>query len=268
MTGDRNFDDLAPRFRRKVYDGLKGQIRLAVLKKDTNDFFPRALAAGGAPLHVLDAGGGHGPFSIGLAKYGHRITLCDLSKNMLDQARQSYAAAGLEDSLHLLHGPIQDLPDKNNGPYDLILCHAVLEWVENPKGLISDLISLMIPGGVLSLTFYNLTAMIYKNLLRTNYQKILNNEHRGTPGGLTPTWPRKPEQVLGWLSEHPFNILCHSGIRVFHDYILDIKDQKKDPDTVLKLELELSRQPPFRDLGRYQHILGIKMPDNKTPRKK
>ena len=37
MKADRNFDDLAPRFQRKVYGGIKGQIRLAVLEKDLTD---------------------------------------------------------------------------------------------------------------------------------------------------------------------------------------------------------------------------------------
>ena len=31
---DRNFDDLAERFSRKIYGGLKGNIRLAVLTAD------------------------------------------------------------------------------------------------------------------------------------------------------------------------------------------------------------------------------------------
>ena len=49
-------------------------------------------------------------------------------------------------------------------------------------------------------------------------------------------------------------------MRVFHDYILDIKDQKKDPHIVVDLELKFSRKSPFREMGRYQHILGRKSP--------
>lgn len=56
----------------------------------------------------------------------------------------------------------------------------------------------------------------------------------------------------------PLDLLCHSGIQVFHDYILDPGDRGKTPDTVLDLELEFSRIQPYRDLGRYQHLLGVK----------
>ncbi len=262
MESDRNFDDLAPRFQRKVYGGLKGRIRLAVLEKDLGEFYPRALLpARGRSLNILDAGGGSGPFSIYLAKLGHRITLCDISTKMLDQAENKFLGLNLAHRLELFHGPIQEHMPENLSGYDLVLCHAVLEWVNDPRDLISHLMRLLTVKGMLSLTFYNLTGMIFKNLLRTNYKKILEKEYSGLPGGLTPTWPRKPEEVLEWLSFHPFQIICHSGMRVFHDYILDIKDRDRDPDTVMELELKLSRLLPYRDMGRYQHILGRKKKD-------
>ena len=103
LTGDKNFDDLAPRFQRKIYGGLKGQIRLAVLEKDLGEFFPRALLpAQDKPLNILDAGGGSGPFSVSLATFGHHITLCDLSGNMLEQARTRFSDQGLSDRLKIV----------------------------------------------------------------------------------------------------------------------------------------------------------------------
>lgn len=261
METDRNFDDLAPKFRRKVYGGLKGAIRLAVLEKDLSDFFPRAVSpAGDKPLQVLDAGGGYAPFSLGMAVRGHDITLCDISARMLDIARERFDRQGVRHRLAIRHQPAQQMPSDPDRPFDLILCHAVLGWVADPAGLIRHLVALLPRGGVLSLTFYNRHGMVYKNLLRTNYKKILNRAYAGYPGSLTPTCPRDPETVLEWLSGHPLEILCHSGIRVFYDYILNPDDQQRQPDTVKKLELEFSRKPPFRDLGRYQHILAIKHP--------
>ena len=41
MSGDRNFDDLAPRFKRNVYGGLKGELRLRVLQRDFDEFIPQ-----------------------------------------------------------------------------------------------------------------------------------------------------------------------------------------------------------------------------------
>jgi len=256
MSLDRNFDDLAQRFQRKVYGGLKGRIRLAVLKKDLAEFYPQVLlAAGAAPLSILDAGSGHGPFSLELARLGHRVTLCDISKKMMEQASSLISEQGLNANVVLLNKAIQELQAEETGPYDLVLCHAVLEWVSKPVELIQYLLGYLKPQGFLSLTFYNLNGMIFKNLLRANYNKILKEDFTGWKGSLTPTYPRKPEEIISWLASHPLEILCHSGMRVFHDYILTPDHQDLNPEIVVELELKFSRQPPYRDLGRYQHIL-------------
>lgn len=87
-SNGHNFDDLAPKFQRKIYGGIKGRVRLAVLK-DLAQFLPRAFDKTNIrPLRILDAGGGYGPFSLYLAQIGHHVTLCDISTKMLEKARQ------------------------------------------------------------------------------------------------------------------------------------------------------------------------------------
>lgn len=259
---DRNFDDLAAKFQKKVYGGVKGKVRLAILNKDIGEFVPKAfrLVDHTFPaLNILDAGCGTGPFSLELAKIGHFVTLCDISEKMLEKAKEKIIAHDLIEKVQVCHIPILDLPKDTT--FDLVLCHAVIDWVDDPHSLISQLIGLLKERGVLSLTFYNLHGMIFKNLLRTNYKKILNKEYTGWPGSLTPTYPREPAQVTAWLRKHRLEILCHSGIRVFHDYILDPNGRERQPETVLNLELAFSRKMPYRDLGRYQHILACKKVD-------
>lgn len=257
---DQNFDTREAKFHRKIYGGLKGEIRLAVLKKDLSEFCDQSLLLSGesskpTPLNILDAGGGYGPFSIHLAEMGHKITLCDISEKMLEKAKGEFAKKNLDIAPDFLHCPIQKLDKNHKNKYDVILCHAVLEWVQAPKDILFHLFEYLKQGGILSLTFYNINGMIFKNLLRTNYKKILTQDYAGWPGSLTPTHPLESEQVLSWLKQLKFEILCHSGIRVFYDYILDPEDKNKSPQTVMDLELEFSRKIPFRDMGRYQHIL-------------
>lgn len=253
---DQNFDTLEKKFRRKIYGGLKGDIRLAVLKKDLSQFCNKALIPPDLiPLNIFDAGSGYGPFSILLASLGHKITLCDISIKMLENAKKEFKNKSLMSQTKFLHCPIQKLEDHHKNKYDIVFCHAVLEWVQNPREILSNCIELLTPDGVLSLTFYNLNGMIYKNLLRANYNKILEEDYAGWPGSLTPTYPLAPEQVLSWLEDFKLDMLCHSGIRVFHDYILDAEDKNKSPETVVDLELKFSRKMPFRDMGRYQHML-------------
>lgn len=253
---DRNFDDLAHKFSKKVYGELKGKIRLEILKKDLAQFIPNIFSKPNPePLSVLDAGAGYGPFSLYLAEWGHDITLVDHSSKMLDIAAQQIKTLDLESNTRIVHAAIQQYLNTAQKPLDLILCHAVIEWVKEPESLIENLVSHLNPEGFLSLTFYNLHGMVFKNLLRTNYKKILKKEFYGWPGSLTPTYPLTADRVLSWMTGLPVVLLCHSGMRVFHDYILDLKDKEKSPETVIQLEKEYSRISPYRDMGRYQHLL-------------
>ncbi len=260
---DRNFDDLAPRFARNVYGGLKGAVRLAVLRRDLAEVVPQALApASATPLRVLDAGGGQGQFGLQIAACGHALTLCDISEEMLNLAREQARTLQL-DSVEWRHCSIQALAAEvtagQREPYDLVLCHSVLEWVADQPGLLRSLHTLTRCNGLLSLSFYNRHGLIMKNLLRGRRPPILDADFVPSAGSLTPTRPLEPNEVLRWLDEGGWQPLCHSGIRVFHDLLLTPEGRAMPEAQLLALELELSRQEPYRGLGRYQHVLARRL---------
>lgn len=261
---DRNFDDLAKRFQKNIYGGLKGEIRLAVLERDFSENFPSAPFGSTGPeksLRILDAGGGQGQFSLQFARAGHSVVICDISAEMLKLAEQEVIKQGLQAQVQLVHCAIQDLPQHLNEPdchFDLVLCHAVMEWVVNQQDLLVSLMNYLNPQSFLSLTFYNLHSLIYKNLLRTNFKKIQEQDYAGSRGSLTPINPLYPEDVFAWLNQLPVQILTTSGIRVFHDYIFDEEHRARDPRSLIELELEHSRKQPYQLLGRYIHVLARK----------
>lgn len=255
---DRNFDDIAHRFKRNIYGGLKGKIRLQVIERDFQEFIPALGKNSGAQLRILDAGGGQGQLAVRLARLGHQVVICDISREMLQLAQEHIVQELGADctDIELMHCAIQALPVQLHGTFDLVLCHAVLEWVAEPAVLIETLLTYLKPGAHLSLTFYNLHSLIYKNLLRTNFKKIQKQEYKGCRGSLTPTQPLAPAQVYQWFAQQPLQILCKSGIRVFHDYIFNRDDRERDEKTLLEMELQFSRQEPYLSLGRYIHVLG------------
>lgn len=262
---DRNFDDLAPRFGRNIYGGLKGRIRLAVLNRDFAEHLPIAPYVPLTPektLRILDAGGGQGQFSLPLARAGHTLTLCDISARMLAVARAEAEVMGLDDRVNFVLGPVQALPvgDTESGKYDLILCHALLEWVADPWAVLAALMAQLKPGGHLSLIFYNQHGLEYKNLLRTNFKKIQSADYSSFRGSLTPINPLVPAEVQAQLENRGLRLICHSGIRVFYDYILDPVARNREPDTIVALELDYSQRDPYRALGRYVHMLVRKLP--------
>lgn len=257
MSGDRNFDDLAHRFQRNIYDRLKGDIRLTVLERDLRETIPHLFVpvSDRKPMKVLDAGGGLGQFSRILAAAGHEILLCDISSKMLDMAKAESDKAGLSEKISFLNRSIQDVCSERSGQFDLVLCHAVLEWVSEPEVLLQHLVNALAPEGWMSLTFYNRNSIIIKNLLRGNFAKAAQEEYRGYRGSLTPTYPLAPESVYRWVDALPLTIQSHSGIRCFHDYLLDPLLRQSSPDNQLELELRFSRQEPFRSMARYIHLL-------------
>ena len=258
---DRNFDDIAKRFQKNIYGGLKGEIRLAVLERDFQEHFfysPFGETATEMPLRILDAGGGQGLFALRFAQAGHFVTICDISIEMLKLAEQDVIRMGLQKKVQLIHCAIQDLPQHLTAEeclFDVVLCHAVIEWVAHPQDLLPILTTYIKPQGLLSLTFYNLNSLIYKNLLRTNFKKIQTGDFAGSRGSLTPINPLDPEKIFNWLGFLPLHTLAVSGIRVFHDYIFNEEHRERDPKSVVELELVFSRKQPYQLLGRYIHVL-------------
>lgn len=254
MTGDRNFDELADHFERRIYGGLKGRIRLAVLRRDLGAYLERQENE--APLDVLDTGAGLAQLAIELAGAGHRVMVNDLSAQMLAQARRRAEARGVAQSITWRQGFFQKLVD---GPqYDLVLCHAVLEWLAEPQEAVAALSALVRPGGCLSLAFYNRDAQVFRNLVRGNFRKVQSGAVHGAAGGLTPLHPLGSDEVADWLGANGFNIEACSGIRVFRDYVTTPMGGHLDDDAVVDMELEWSRRDPFWRLGRYIHFIARK----------
>lgn len=166
---DRNFDDIAEKFSRNIYGTTKGQLRQAILWQDLQ---PLLNQMGPGPLRVLDAGGGEGQTAIKVAEMGHHVTLCDLSGEMVARARQAAADKGVIDNMHFVQCAAQDIEQHLESPVDLILFHAVLEWVAEPQAMLRTLWSMLRPGGALSLMFYNANGLLMHNMVAGNLDYV------------------------------------------------------------------------------------------------
>ncbi len=82
---------------------------------------------------VLDAGGGEGQTAIKMAERGHQVILCDLSAQMIDRAQNRRQKQRCERQHAIIHCAAQDVASHLETPVDLILFHAVLEWVADPQ---------------------------------------------------------------------------------------------------------------------------------------
>ncbi|MDO9478749.1 MAG: methyltransferase domain-containing protein [Pseudohongiella sp.] len=258
-TPDRNFDDLAEHFSHKIYGGLKGKIRLAILSGDLAPVIEQLTHARKKPLRILDVAGGLGQLSIQFAQQGHLVTVNDISSVMLGVARDKAREAGVEDRITWHCGPYQDLSDMALGSFDLVMCHALLEWLQNPELLIPALEPLVTNDGCLSLCFYNPASIVYRNLMRGNFDRVnYAQQYMPDRGSLTPHNPCSLEQVRAWLAQSRFDIQKVSGLRVFSDYVLEKRGGNLLPEQVLAMELMYASQEPYKWMGRYLHVVATK----------
>jgi S-adenosylmethionine-dependent methyltransferase len=241
---DRHFDQLATRFAEKIYGGAKGAIRLAVLQADLKESLPDR------PLRVLDIGAGLGHMSLWLAEQGHDVTLAEPAEPMLEGARQRFAEAGQTGTF--IQAPWQALPEQLSELYDLVICHAVLEWLAEPFTILPVLRQLTQADGWLSLAFYNRDALIYRNLLKGHFRKMRRNTLAGEKQSLTPQEPLDPRELAAQL-EGLWRVETQSGVRVFHDYMPVEFHAKAELADLLEMELAHRRHPSFAGLGRYLH---------------
>lgn len=252
---DRNFDDIAEKFTRNIYGTTKGEIRRAVLWQDLRqllDGFPAGS------LSVLDAGGGTGQVSSELAALGHRVTLCDISAEMLARAREHAGQKGVSHNMQFIQSPAQEMVHHLERPVDLILFHAVLEWVADPRAVLQSLCDCLRAGGALSLMFYNYNALLMRNIVLGNLNYVKAGMPKRKRRSLSPDHPLDPDQVYAWLEGMGMCIAGKTGVRVFHDYMQDKRQRVEAFDDVLALEQRYCRQEPFVSLGRYIHVVAHK----------
>ena len=271
---DRNFDAIADHFEKKVYGGLKGEIRLAVLRRDIFEYSVEMSKSLGRPLRILDVGAGLAQIAIELATQGHTVVINDISANMLEKAKASAAQINTDLDITWYVCPYQALTDKlakdhkiknsdntveSDAKFDLIMSHALLEWLAEPASVMDFFDQHLADNGALSLCFYNPASFDYRNLIMGNFNLLDNTEYKAdNKKSLTPNYPVAKEEVASWLAAHHYQTILTSGLRVFHDYAPLKRGGHNDPDAVIRMELRYSQQEPYKWLGRYLHIMAAR----------
>ncbi|KXS34655.1 MAG: SAM-dependent methyltransferase [Idiomarina sp. T82-3] len=249
-----DFTGISQKFARNIYGSTKGRLRMAVLKRDLAPFID------GPKRTILDVGAGLGQVNEWFLTKGHAVIHTDIAADMVEEAQQNHEQLGLTRRAQYIVAPLEaltaQLPDQQ---FSLVLCHAVLEWVEDGEQAIQCLSQLLKPGGTLSLMFYNRDAQLMANAVYGNFDYIARGLKVKKTVRLSPQQPRRPQDVEKWLTEAGLQVDTKTGVRCFHDYLREVEHQQRY-DELLDLEMEYNQQSPFRELGRYQHWL-IRKPD-------
>lgn len=238
-----SFDGIANKFDASIYGTSKGKMRHKLLCHYLSDLLHHS------PLQIVDVGGGTGVMALEFAQRGHTVVNVDVSKDALDIASQRLAQFENADVLQ------QSLFDWI-GRSDVILCHAVLEWLPEPENAIKHLWQQLPAGGYLSLSFFNYHAALFSNAIYGNFDYIEKGMRVKNQVRLNPKHPIKPEELLSFIDNLDGVEIAHSaGIRCFHDYMKDNERKTSSFDEIYALELQYGMSAPYKYLAKYFHVL-------------
>ncbi|MFJ9866371.1 methyltransferase [Streptomyces sp. NPDC101165] len=242
----------------------RASLRTAVVWEVLQDALDRRIKATGRDsLDVLDAGGGSGNFAVPLARLGHRVTVVDPSPNALFALERRAAEAGVADRVKGVQGDALGLFEVvERGGYDSVLCHGVLEYVDDPaEGLRNAVAALRPEGGVLSVLAAGLGGAVLARALAGHFkeakQALENPEGRWGAGD---PMPRRftAEQLTALVEGAGLRVGAVHGVRVFADLVpgVLVDTEPGALDALLKLEAAAAELPAFHSVATQLHVLG------------
>jgi S-adenosylmethionine-dependent methyltransferase len=215
----------------------------------------------GAGLDVLDAGGGTGGFAVPLAEAGHRVVVVDPSPDSLAALQRRAAERGLGDRVVGLQGDLAELPALVPAAgADLVLCHSVLEVVDDPAEALVTLAGVLRPAGRLSLLVANRAAAVLARALagRPDEAARALSDPAGRWGAADGVARRfTPEGLAELVRAAGLVVEQVHGVRVVADLVPSavLDAEPGAAAALLALERALSDRPPFRDVATQLHVL-------------
>jgi 2-polyprenyl-3-methyl-5-hydroxy-6-metoxy-1,4-benzoquinol methylase len=221
------------------------------------------VVGGERPLRVLDVGGGSGNFAVPLARLGHEVTVVDPSADALATlARRAQTAGvgervrGLQGDGDRLHEVLPRIPDPGDG-YDLVLCHSVLEVVDDPAVTLREIAAALHPAGQVSVAVANRAGAVLARALAGHPVEARHLlEDRGPGAGRSVRRRFTPADLLALIEGAGLRPGSWRGIAVVAD-LLDAASGA-DPDAVRALELALAERSPYRDVATGLHVLAAR----------
>jgi S-adenosylmethionine-dependent methyltransferase len=234
----------------------EGRLRLDLAFANVQDFLPQPVGS----LLALDLGSGPGTIGVRLARLGLSVTLMDVSLPMLDFAKRAAREAGVTERIALKHGDAAQLADLfEAGSFDLILCHNVLEFVDDPGAVLRSAARILRgPFGVLSVLVRNQPGEVLKAALLSGdlaaAERNLNAEwgDESLYGGKVRLFTR--DSLRSFLAAS-FAVVAERGVRVISDYLPPAISRNGDYEQIFELERKLGRRPQFAAMARYTHCL-------------
>jgi S-adenosylmethionine-dependent methyltransferase len=228
----------------------------------------RAKDSGRTALDVVDVGAGTGGYAVQLAALGHHVTVVDPSPDALTAARWRATERGV--TLTAIQGEATDLPALiGEAGADLVICHNMLEYAEEPQAAMTAIARVLRPGGTVSVLASNVVGTILQRALAGRYpdaRRLLVQEPPMPNATVVPA-PAPGEhrrftlaELTGLIEGAGLAVGEARGVRVFSGLLPPaLAGAAADPATaeaLRELEVAAASYPALRDIAARLHVLG------------
>ncbi|MFF0202598.1 methyltransferase domain-containing protein [Streptomyces sp. NPDC005017] len=217
----------------------------------------------GQRLRVLDVGMGQGTQALRLARIGHQVTGVERDARMVAVARAALSAEpeGIRERMRIVEGDGRDtgvhfLP----GSFDVVLCHGVLMYIEEPDALLAGLARVLAPGGLLSLLVRNADGLAVRPGLSGDWAGALaafdTTTYRNRLG--LDVRADRLQTLTATLAGIGTPLHAWYGVRVFTDTAADDAEVPEDVERLLAAEERAGRTDPYRAVAALLHLCGVR----------
>ena len=233
-----------------------GRLRSELAWENLRRFLPRNTSK----RRALDVGGGTGFASVQLARMGYEVVLLDGSEEMLRIAREQAGAGSVAARISFCHGDAGRLPELfDTESFDIVVCHNLLEYGENPSAIVRDIAHVLRKDAVLSVLVRNRAGDVLKNAIKSRDWKLAVANL--TAETVVDSLYDEPVRVFGLaevrdlLARAKLELVAEHGVRVFFDY-LDLENlADAGYSHIFELESALGVRPEFAAIARYIQVI-------------
>ena len=208
---------------------------------------------------VLDIGGGTGGFAVRVAELGHRVSVVDPSPDALAALDRRARESGVAERVVGQQGDLSTLPDLiRPHSVDVVLCHGVLEVVDDPVSGLAAIGQVLRPGGTLSLLVAGRHAAVVARALAGHFQQARTLLDRpADPAGRRGGRRFTAEEVTALLAETGYAVTAVHGVRVFADLVPGslLDSEPGASQALVELEQAVAERPEYLPLATQLHVL-------------
>jgi S-adenosylmethionine-dependent methyltransferase len=217
-------------------------------------------------LVVVDVGGGTGGLAVPLAALGHHVTVVDPSPDALAALARRADEAQVAGHIHAVQADAAQLTEVvEPASVDLVCCHGVLEYVDEPREALDAVAGVLRPGGAASLLVAQRSAVVLARALAGRFVEAVHalDDPDGRWGPADPLPRRFDRSGLVALVEAAGMVARQvHGVRLFSDLVPDALVDGDDARTAL---LELERRagdhpdhPSLAALATQLHVVAVR----------